>query len=311
MKYVKNIAVVLALGLIQLSTSSLADEPKPSISLFGFDGDNSVVQAKGDPLLLHIVVGNAHASSQSAINQRNERHLKELENSELATTLSEKELETLKQTYATKPVPRFKLGSAKDPINSFFNFQIRANDGSVVNLKPRMLSKFEDQVNYGDLGEDDRFYYVFVIESGLLTGRPDGDFSIAVGIDTQNKKDMWQGWAHSNVLKLSLASSHPDSNWEGSEDQASMFAYYLINDKHFELAEFHAYEWTQKHPLSIDAFSYLGDALAGLDQVEKALEAYYKAAKNFTLKHGKNPVEIPRTLVAQIDALEELGENTQ
>ena len=127
-----------------------------------------------------------------------------------------------------------------------------------------------------------------------------------------SKKTCGKVGAHSNTLNVSLSSIHPGpQTGRVSSAQAAMFAHYLINDKRFEFAELHAHQWTQNHPESVDAFSYLGDALAGLNQNKKALEAYYKAAANFTLKYGENPVEIPRTLVAQIDALEELGENTQ
>ncbi|GEM_PF-1436994 len=289
----------------------VAAQAKPTLSLFAFTGEREIVQAASDPLLLHVMVGNTQAISVARENQRNQRFLDRLDESELVNTLSEQELASMKQVHALQEMPYFTLGSAQTPLNDLLNFQVRAEDGSKIKVSPRLLSKYKEQINFGELKASNHFYYVFAIEASELSALKAGTYSIAVAIDTRKQENMWQGWAHSNTLNVSLSSIHPDPNWEGSSAQAAMFAHYLINDKRFEFAELHAHQWTQNHPESVDAFSYLGDALAGLNQNKKALEAYYKAAANFTLKYGENPVEIPRTLVAQIDALEELGENTQ
>ena len=137
----------------------------------------------------------------------------------------------MKQVHALQEMPYFTLGSAQTPLNDLLNFQVRAEDGSKIKVSPRLLSKYKEQINFGELKASNHFYYVFAIEASELSALKAGTYSIAVAIDTRKQENMWQGWAHSNTLNVSLSSIHPDPNWEGSSAQAAMFAHYLINDK--------------------------------------------------------------------------------
>ena len=108
----------------------VAAQAKPTLSLFAFTGEREIVQAASDPLLLHVMVGNTQAISVARENQRNQRFLDRLDESELVNTLSEQELASMKQVHALQEMPYFTLGSAQTPLNDLLNFQVRAEDGS-------------------------------------------------------------------------------------------------------------------------------------------------------------------------------------
>ena len=193
------------------------------------------------------------------------------------------------------------LGSAKHPISSLLNLQIRDQQGDSINLETTLFEPITNQMPYGELSIKKTLIYAFAVSSEQLQQLPTGDYSLAVGIDTRSAQDMWQGWAYSNTLKLSLGTANPVSQ----ETRAALKMAYLIGINQYTEAERIANDWIQSKPSSVDAYSALGDALAGQDKPKQALKAYYAALANFNKLHnGVEPEELPLRLIKRIDELE-------
>jgi len=282
--------------------NSLAQENESlSVSLIGFNGAQAIDQSIEDPLLLYVTIENSGAIFARRQNARNKSILDNYAQTEEYKNLSEDARDKLALAYPQIETPSIVLGANSLPAVDLINIQVRDQNGENINLVTRVLeqSDFAKQITQLDHSRSLRF--TFVVESEQLTALAQGHYHFVASIDTLNQQDMWQGWAYSNSVTVSLSAQHPQSDWENSNERASMQSYFLLADKQYKNAQLHANSWIQRDPESIDAWSSLGDALAGLKQRDAALDAYNEALSYFFTKHGNPPEELPLLLIKRID----------
>ena len=300
-------ALVLA-TLLAPSTLALAVDT-PGISLFGFNGERQLDQSAADPLLLFVMLDNSAALIAEQENQLNKKLVEHYSQTQDYKDMSATELAAFNRQYPIQEVPRIVLGSASVSLESLFDFQIRNQRGETVELKARPLTANDHQARAIELGVQQTLYYQFVLESRQLNLLPPGTYYIVAAIDTTEQPEMWQGWAYSKTMTVTLAEQHPESGWATSNQRALLLGNYLIEDKQYVQAEQHARNWTTQHPDSVDAWSLLGEALYGQGKVPEALESFDTAVRKFREKHGNNPFELPQELLDRIDQIKNLDES--
>lgn len=299
-----NTFLLACLITLVLVTKSNAQNNTPGISLFTFNGERQIEHAKQDPLLLYISLTNSAAVSTARQNARNQRIIESFSNTNKYKELSEEQLDKLYKAYPTVELPTFKLGSSSTPLIDLINIQIRNNKGENVQLDIRPLASSKSKDGIVKLEQDKSHLYIFVIESKHMATLDSGSYHFAVGVDTRKSKDMWQGWAYSNTVTVSINEQHSKADWATSDGRAMLLSAYLLGDQQFDLAEQHARSWIERHPESVNAWSDLGDALAGLEKNDAALQAYNTGVDKFWLKNGTNAPEAPRELIEKINQLE-------
>jgi len=277
----------------------------PGITIFTFTGERHTLQSTNDPLLLYVSLTDSASTSISRSNKRNQELRDSFLESDASQQLSKKELEAYLVNYPIIELPTFKLGSELSPLVNFIDIQIRNSNGESVPLNARSLSVNNDQQSVIQLDKNKSIRYVFAIDMQDLNSLNSGDYFIVAAVDTRNEKDMWQGWAYSNTVKVTLSSEHPNQEWATSNTQAMYYSTYLLSDKQFSEAEQHAVDWTKRHPNSVNAWSSLGDALAGQSKKESAMNAYETAMEKFFIKNGDTAQEAPRALMEKMARLEQ------
>lgn len=295
------IYVLIILASIWLSTAQAEDAL--GISLFGFSGDRIIDQSNEDPLLLYVTIDNSAAIFTERQNTRNRLIIDNYANTEEYRNLSQDDRNNLISTYPLVKTSSIVLGSNSQSVAGLIDIQLRNQKGDNIKLSYRVLASSEPVKQKVLLDHTRSLRFTFAIESSQLRKLSQGKYHFVAGIDTRNQYDMWQGWAYSNSIEVSLSQKHPKSDWATSNVRAKMISEYLLTDKQFEAARAHARLWTERQPDSINAWSSLGDALAGLKQREAALAAYNEALGNFFAKNGNPPAELPTLLIKRIDKL--------
>ncbi len=293
--------VLIILSSIWLSIAEAEDTL--GISLFGFSGDRIIDQYKKDPLLLYVTIDNSAAIFTERQNTRNQLIIDGYSNTEEYQNLSQDVRNELNSAYPIVKTSPIVLGSESLSVADLIDIQVRNQNGDNIKLEYRVLVPSKPVKQKVQLDHTRSLSFTFVIENNQLSKLPLGRYHFVAGVDTRKQEDMWQGWAYSNSVDVSLTEQHPKPDWEASNVRAKMISEYLLMDKQFELAQNHALLWTERQPDSVNAWSSLGDALAGQEQREAALDAYNKALSNFFAKNGNPPPELPTSLIKRIDEL--------
>ncbi len=303
MKTTNTFLLVCLINFV-LNSQANAQNNTPGISLFTFSGERRIEHSTQDPLLLYINITNSAAVSTARKNARNQTIIESYSKTDKYKELSKEQLDKLSKDYPTIELPTFKLGSSSTPLIDLINIQIRNNKGENVQLDIRPLASSKSKDGIVKLEQDKSHLYIFVIESKHLATLDSGSYHFAVGVDTRKSKDMWQGWAYSNTVTVSINEQHSKADWGTSDGRAMLLSAYLLGDQQFDLAEQHARSWIERHPESVNAWSDLGDALAGLEKNDAALKAYDTGVKKFWLKNGADAPEAPRELIEKINRLD-------
>ena len=294
---------LFVLGLCYAVTCSVsADQLRPGLSLFSFDGEQHIDHIQGDPLLLYVSVANMAGLSIARENEQNHAMLDAL----AAGNEDTEALDQLRDAYPVDRAWQITLGSEQSPISSLLNLQVRNAKGESVELVPSVFEPIEDQIKHGELSIEHPLLYTYAISQDQLMALPEGTYSLAVGIDTRKREGMWQGWAYSKPISLSLTATHPDPEWQTSQRRMASLVTYFLGVNQYQQAQAVATEWVALAADSVDSYSALGDVLVAQGEREQALEAYYTALANFNDKYeGQEAPEQPLRLIDKIDRLDE------
>jgi len=305
-----GLALAGAALALALSTSVLAEEETPDITLFGFEGGPEVVQSMTDPLLLYVVIGNGRAAAIRRENTRRREILEDFTATPDFGKLSVTEQKVYRQRYAQSPVPEFALGSPRTALESLISFMAKDAGGNEVQFAIRPLRANDHEARTIQLDEAQRAMYRFVVEPRDLQSLRPGEYQIVATVDTSGRQDMWAGWFYSRPLKLALHSTAPDPEWSGSDRRQYLLATVALSDQQFATAENQTRQWVRMFPDSVDAWASLGKALEGQNRPAEALQAFNTAVEKFRKKYGNSPQELPDILLEHIERLEQAsGQN--
>lgn len=250
------------------------------------------------------MIDNTGAAIAERENKSNKRIVEQFSKTDAYKELTTEELKDFNEQYGMREVPRVVLGSSITSLESLINFQVRDQQGDVVDLNIRPLAANESKAGSIELNAHDSHYYRFVVASEDLRRVPAGIYYIAAGIDTRNEQGMWQGWTFSKTLTVKLVKQAGSPDWAVSEARAQLLSTYLIEDRQFPEAEVHARAWLERHPDSVDAWAQLGESLYGQRKHQAALDAFIMAINSFRKKYGESPAELPIELIDRINQIE-------
>lgn len=289
----------LLAALLLLCAATQAQDT-PAVGLFTYNGERSIDQMIADPLLFYVIIDNGQATGIERTNQRNREIVDDYSNSEAFAELTRVEQLEFFEEYAIQEIPGFILGSEQTSLEGLISFLVRDDQGNGINLDIRPLATNEHEPRPIDLLEERSLYYQFAVESDQLRTLTPGKYHFVASIDTTQQDDMWRGWTYSRSVAVELGNSHPDQDWDDSEQRLLMQSTFLIEDHQFVMAEDHARKFIQKFPESVNAWAQLGEALFGLGRNDEALDAFNTALARFRAKHGNTPRELPNEILDRV-----------
>jgi len=288
-----------------LPLRSLGEEPgsiAPQLRLVGFPFANPVERPADQPLLLQLSIRNVTVEEVRERNTRHDELLEVYKADDAYAELSTEQKLAFMRKNRQEPLPTLTLGGKGSPLHTLPRLELRSGKGAPREVAWRSLVANEEVPPVVTLESDDPLFLFYVLEPDVLRELAQGKSSLVAVVDTSDKSNMWQGKIESQPLDVVLLGAGQ------GDDRLQRFAtgMYLLKDAQYEQALSNAEALTKDYPEYVNAWAQKGDALAGLQRPEEAIEAFSEARRIYNAEVRRNPPLILEPPAYVLRRLEEL-----
>jgi tetratricopeptide (TPR) repeat protein len=248
----------------------------PQIRLTTFFGETSIHHPSGDPLLLRVGLSNPDNALLSASNERNRRVFERFSGSAAFAALPDEEKQRVREEHAERELPRYTLGSKERAVADLVQFRVFDARGEAVSVEVRPLAGTVRTPAPVELYDGGPLFLTYGIDAGVLARLPTGVYAIVAYLDTLDESSMWQGRTVAEPVTLHVTSALRSPTRQESNRRLFAVCGYRLADRDYEETERLARTMIERDPAYIAGWGQLGDALAGQERYDEALEAYAK-----------------------------------
>jgi tetratricopeptide (TPR) repeat protein len=289
----KTLLAIAAVAVMLSGIASAEEVSAPRIRLTTFFGELSIHHPHGDPLLLRVGLSNPDYAWLSRTNERNRRILERFIDSGSFATLPDAEKQLVRDRHQEREIPRFTLGSKDRAVTDLIRFRVFDAGGETIPIAVRPLAGTDRTLRSIELYDGEPVFLKFGIDATELAELPTGLYAIVAYVDTVDEPSMWQGRAVADPVTLHLTDSIRSPTRQEVNRRLFAAAGYHLADRRHDQAEIDARMMTERDPGYIAGWGQLGDALAGQDRYDEALEAYARALSLYEESLHLEPPPIP------------------
>lgn len=275
------LAVLLALLATAAggATAAAVKDAPPTVALATAAGESLATHVRDEPLLLYVSIYNGLAGPLTNRNARNQRFLERYRESEEFRTLPAATQQEIVSRFAPVDIPTIRLGSDAAPLTELVEIQIAGADGRWTALPARSLAANAEVPAAVELAGDAPVRLAFGIGAETLAGLATGEHTLRAIVDSRDRAGMWQGVAPSRPITLNLIDRDPSEADADSSLRSFLLGRYHLADYEYERAAAIADDMLSRDPSFVGGWLIRGDALAGQERLEEALEAFRQALR--------------------------------
>ena len=264
--------------------------------LFADNGESSLIHYVSDPLVLRFSVTNDAALLASQLNNSNQATLISIQATETFQALPDSAKAALSEKYSLRDVPVVRFDKQFD-WQQAVALEVRDTQDQTWSLNAEVIELSDSKNGVVTLDGNQGATFKLAISQQQLAGLPQGIYNVAARLATPEESNTE---THSNRFALELIEPPIDDNHQFSERWFINKTEYLLVVQNFTNAKEWATLWTSQYPANAQAWTALGDAEYGLGNNAAAISAYQESERQFRVKNGNQPQEIPELLIEKL-----------